>query len=183
MPRQTGRHCALVLLVLACIVGCSGSGPSASPSPAGGSTTAPAGPSRVKSYHNIAELKADSDAIVRVQATDRTQTTVISGIPFTITDVHVTEVIRGTLPSTIRIRQTDTGGVGGDDILKPGSSYLLFLERFARDGEDVTNQYAVVGVAAGLYLEDSGQASHQDTESPQLPQVLPVRDLKAQING
>ncbi|CAJ58953.1 MULTISPECIES: hypothetical protein [Frankia] len=90
--------------------------------------------------HCIAEMKADSDAIVRVQETDRTQTKAISGLPFTITDVHVTEVVRGTWPSAIRIRQTDTGGVGGDDILKPGSSYRLFLERFARDGHRRTRR-------------------------------------------
>jgi hypothetical protein len=132
------------------------------------------------------ELKADSDAIVRVRATGKAEVVTITGMPFTITDVKVTEVIQGGVPDVIRIRQTGvegTVGAVGAEILKAGASYLLFLDKFELSGEDVTNQYVVVGVEAGLYLEEPGQARLLDSESPDLPAALPVDDLKAQIRG
>ncbi|WP_007509372.1 hypothetical protein [Pseudofrankia saprophytica] len=153
---------------------------------------------RAESFRTIRELTAASDAVVRVCATDRTEVVAISGLPFTITDVDVTQTIRGDVPETIRVRQTgaapgtevpEPGGdttvshVLGEILLRPGTPYFLFLDAFERPGEDTTNQYAVVGVLAGLYREESGQARLLDPESPGLPSVLPIEDLISEVTG
>jgi hypothetical protein len=153
---------------------------------------------RAQTLRTIHELTAASDAVVRACATDRTEVVAISGLPFTITDVDVTQTIRGDVPETIRVRQTgaapgtDVPGSGGtttasrvlgEILLRPRTSYFLFLDAFELPGEDTTNQYAIVGVLAGLYREESGQARLLDPESPGLPAVLSIEDLISEVTG
>ncbi|EFC84938.1 hypothetical protein [Parafrankia sp. EUN1f] len=134
---------------------------------------------RASYYDSVAGLTADSDLVARVRATDKSEIALISGTPFTITDVEVTEAIRGKVPPALRIRQT--GGPTEPGILTAGESYLLFLDKFELPGTDTTNQYVVVGVEAGLYLEKSGRLRLLDTESPDLPAEINVDDMKADV--
>lgn len=118
-----------------------------------------------------------------MRATPTSTVVTVDQLPFIITDVTVAETLKGTAPGTVRIRQTGDRGRAGTHILNSGSTYLLFLQPFTRPGEDTTNQYSIVGVDAGLYLEDGDQAHLQDTESPGLPRTLPIADLSAQARG
>ncbi|WP_131745810.1 hypothetical protein [Frankia sp. Cppng1_Ct_nod] len=149
--------------------------------------------SREKTYTSLDQLTADSDAVARVKTTSKTAVVEVDNIPFTITDVRVTEVLRGSLPDSIRIRQTGTSDTRYQDsgssettrspVLHSSTTYLLFLDRFNRPGEDVTNQYVIVGVAAGIFREEGDQALLQDNESPNLPATVSIPSLRSRIAG
>ncbi|EIV91068.1 hypothetical protein [Frankia sp. QA3] len=195
---------APLLLVLLGVVGCGGGQPTAAPPPETARAASVRCPDPVmngifdwtRQYRTIGELTASSAAVVRVRATDRAQVVEVGGLPFTITDVDVTETIRGDAPKTIRIRQLGASAAhagkisggnsalrGGIDLLRPDSSYFLFISAVEIPGEDTTNQYGIVRTLTGLYVEESGQACHLDPESPGLPKALPIDDLRDQVTG
>jgi hypothetical protein len=151
------------------------------------------------SYRTLDELGADADAVVRIRATDRVTVSEISGLPFTATEVEVVETVRGKVPAVFPVVQTgavpappETGRParetsalrGGLDLLRPGPTYFLFLaERTGIPGEDTSGQYVIVRTLTGLYLEESGYACHLDPESPDLPAVLAVGELRERVAG
>lgn len=179
-PRRT----IILVVALAAIVSACGS---AAGTPAGTTSTKVIELSRTKDYHSIAELKRDSDVIVLATATkDTTLETSTGGLPSTITVVLVRKVIRGSVggASTVKLRQI--GGPGtlvtdGAPLVAAGTSYLIFADRFTLTPGTTTDQYVVVGVAAGLFRDDQGIETPLDLLSPDLPKGLTMAQLESAI--
>lgn len=143
--------------------------------------------SRAKSYHSISQLARDSTAVVRAQASNRFSVEVIDQVPFTVTTMLVTEVLRGSVNGrTIQLRQL--GGpearlVGDPGIVTPNSAYLLFVMPFELKRGQTTGQYVVVGGSAGLFQDRNGIFERLDKESTDLPPMVSLEALRAMLGS
>ena len=86
------------------------------------------------------------------------KTEIRNKIPYTLSDIHITETLKGTVAKNMNVTVRQRGGsVGtyavhadGDPVLKPGTNCLLFL--IASKGE-----YVLSGMAQGIYtIEQKG---------------------------
>ena len=135
-------------------------------------------------YESVPQLAAAADSVVLLKATDSTTSTEIGTVPWTITTMNVVQVEAGTsLGGTILLRQLGPGM--GAPIVNTGDTYLAYIEPFkwSPGGQDVPNEYVVIGGLQGLYQEaasydgatpdPSAQAFEQvDTQAPALPATL-----------
>ncbi|CAO5244481.1 SH2 domain-containing protein [Frankia sp. AgKG'84/4] len=139
----------------------------------------PAGPdnalSRVRDYHSITELTTYSDLVVRVRGTKKIETTTDLSMPHTITDFDVIEVVRGSAPEKVRVRQV--GSPESEHILKSNGSYLLFL----RNSERAPGQYVIVGTVAGIFSDNSGMVTRLDPYSTDIPEKVQLDSLRADV--
>ena len=141
--------------------------------------------SRVKGYHTVSALVADADAIVIAQATTDHRIERIASVPFTVVVMEVLDVLKGSVEKGARInlRQTGDGKVTVEDApaVSPGTTYLLFLNRFTFGPGRETDQFVIVGVAAGMYEVHALEASRLDTLSPDLPTTISLDMLRNQL--
>lgn len=162
MPRTTFLTAALIPLTLLGLVGCGTAGAEI------------AGPresydvSRVRGYDTLEELAEASDLIVVAEVTDQYDITEIHGLPFTRRTVAPIETLKGDAPDPLIIRVIGTPDDEG--ALTPGTTHLLYLTEFSFEPGEPTNEYAVVGVYAGDYLQTETEVFEKtDDESPELP--------------
>ncbi len=140
--------------------------------------------SRSRLYSSVADLAADSEAVITGTVTRQHSATDIDPVTdFTISTVGVTAVVRGDIPvgSTVEVRQFGTPkGVGPAPLLVPGSDYLLYLTPSGLDG-DLSAQYYVTGGSAGLYASSSAGGrgiftQMQPDEGDRLPAALTLNE-------
>lgn len=140
--------------------------------------------SRVKAYSSIHDLSADSQAIVVVVATNTSSTGSDQRIPYTVTLVSVRESLKGSVASSIKIRQFGSSTVQTSDELDPllasGTIYVLFLSVFTYGPGQDTDQYVVVGGSAGMFTLDGTTLRHVRGPDP-LPQTLSLSQLRSEI--
>lgn len=134
---------------------------------------------RVKSYREFSDLRADSVAVVRIEAGETIAVRDIGGIPFTITRATVLDVLDGSLTATeIALRQEGSRDVELREslpIVEEGREYVAFLYRERFEGESPDIQYWPTG-GTGLFLESSDGVEHLDPLGS-LPSVDDVNDL------
>lgn len=82
--------------------------------------------SRVKSYGDIREVKREATAVV-VATAESASIETVSGIPFTVTQMHVIDTVSGNVPSAIDLRQVGSTAMRaeGTELVVAGSTYLL----------------------------------------------------------
>ena len=135
--------------------------------------------SRAKSYTSVRQLAADSTLVVIGSATANVRIETINNIPFTVTSITVSRVLKGSWTGTsLAVRQTGSTSdpVGGSPLVSPGETYLLFLQPFV-GVPGTSGQFVVVGVAAGLFRVNGQFAYRLDPESPSLPATIAVADI------
>lgn len=165
---------ALVIVLLA--AGCAAQ--SASPPTAGTQTAVsptaetPAAVSRARSYDSLAQLSADSTAIVVATVGNPRRAGAPGGGPVTLLPLKQVEVVAGALRPSDVLRQIGGGGVtvaDGGAQLVPGRRYLLWLRPFFFVAGDDTGQVQVTGAFA---LTPDGRYARVDEESAALPAVV-----------
>lgn len=171
-----------------------------SQAPAASSTVGPVviHASRVKAYHQIRELAADAELIVRARAKTHSLEQVRSRpnlppTPFTISIVQVTEVLQGSLSGQSELKIRQLGGVTESGVkvvladqpplLQDGADYVLFLTRFTYGPGRDTDQFVIVGAGAGEFGDRSGTVTRLDAHSPDLPRRLAMSELKREIGA
>ena len=104
--------------------------------------------SLARAYDSIDQLRKDS-AIVLIAAPQSAVTDTLNGVPVTITLASVIEVIDGKLQAeSIAIQQFGTSSVASPDtsaLLRTGSQYLLFVDRFHLVDGDQTGRFVITG--------------------------------------
>jgi hypothetical protein len=186
--RRIQLLCASSALSLVLIAGCSDGRGTATPGNTS-NTAIHVSTSRTKQYNSIQQLISDSQVVVRVTPTSTRTVETVGATQFTVTTVNVDQVLRGTMSSrTIKVRQlgAPTGNVVIEDappLLQPGSSYVLFLERFTYGPGKETDQYIAVGGGAGTFLNQNGTLKRLDPASPNLLATISLTDLQRSIAG
>ena len=119
--------------------------------------------SRVKLYSSVAQLSAESKVIVvaEVDVTPPVEET-IAKVPFTLTPVVVSAVVRGDAikaGDVLQVRVVGGRGVRviGQQSLQPGERYLLFLEEYSGPSDSKGTQFVTIGATAGLYRSTGKQ--------------------------
>jgi hypothetical protein len=144
--------------------------------------------SRVRAYHSLQELNQEAIAVVRVTAMATRSLEQVGGVPYTITPVHVDQVLRGSVDgSTILLRQmgSPSGHTVIEDVpplVQAGKSYVVFLSRFTYGPGRDTDQYIPVGGGPGLFSDQRGTLSPLDPASPDLPKTVTLASLQQQIS-
>lgn len=124
--------------------------------------------SRVRGYDTLEELMEESDLVVVAQVTDKYDVTEVHGLPFTRRTVTPTEIIKGTALDPLIVRVIGTPEDEG--ALVPGTTHLLYLKQFSFEPGELLDEYVVVGVYAGDYLQTEPEVFEKtDDESPELP--------------
>lgn len=169
------KKLALVVVAAALLAGC-GSAPggeiAAQPE---GQTELSA--SRVKDYTSLAELRAESTAIIRgtVESSTRDK---LEDLPVTISKVRVREVLWGKVPSDVLAVQQagdetmqlhDTG-----EILAKDREYLLFVKPFELKPGEHTGRWLITG-DQGTFARSNDGSTFQFAGAgspPELPKTL-----------
>jgi len=134
--------------------------------------------SRAKDYRTMAELKADSTAII-VGTAGASTVQEVDGIQFTVTDVRVSKVLWGKAASqVVAIKQLGGPELLSADtsrILASGSEYIAFVQPFHMTPGDTTGQYLVTG-DRGLYKLDrkTRQYAFEGGSESSLPLQIPA---------
>jgi hypothetical protein len=118
--------------------------------------------SLIRTYSSFEELWADSVLAVRGVAGSAT-IEVIEGLPFTLTQLTVTESSDpsavGTQITIMQTGSTEYPVSGLEDLLIEGEEYLLMLWQFGfAVDEPIPNQYIVTGAQAAWMFTADGQA-------------------------
>jgi hypothetical protein len=139
--------------------------------------------SRVKFYSSMAELAKDSKVIVLATPTGEKPTVEnLADQPgmnisqaekalrpsYTIANLEVATILnRVPVPAEIRLR---TMSGTPESALKPGTSYLLFLDDFEWTPGKPTGEYTPVGGVGGVFEVRGGDVLRVDTESQAIPE-------------
>lgn len=140
---------------------------------------------RVKGYSNVADLRADSDAVARFRATNDQRVFEIANFPITVTRMEVIDVLHGSLTgSSFHLRQYGSTAVDLDEalpIVTPGTEYVGFLLRETFPSDSPKVQYWPTG-ATGLFEVDAGELVDLDPASglPETDTVDELMDLALQ---
>ncbi len=136
--------------------------------------------SRQHIFGSLKELATDSPTIVTATATKQ-ETTTIRNVPFTVTTMRLTDVIKGTAPATFRVQQLGTGAGAGEGGEAPvvavvGQTYLLFMQPYEQQPGVVvaSDLFVTVGADAGMYAGNLDRFDKTDGLSPSLPNSVTV---------
>ena len=141
--------------------------------------------SRNASYGSFPAMARDAVAVVEVAVEGNGTTTTLGGLPFTVTEARVTEVLRGKLDSdTIRLRQPGSAQSSGGlvpegELVKAGERYVAFVVPFAFADGRPTGQHVVLGAWQGLYRVDGGELVATD----KVPSALPKRLSRTSLHS
>ncbi len=131
---------------------------SASPTPsAPGHKTVSA--SCTTQFSTVQSMSNSSDLVITGEVLDGANVTMIGGIPFTVTPVKVTSVLKdGRTPgATIQVRQLGPGEGDAQPILVKDSQVFLALNNFVTTpGAPATGQFVPAGCGQGLYERNAG---------------------------
>lgn len=110
----------------------------------------------VDTYDTMAELRADSSAVVLVTA-GAARRADLHDVPMTVTDVHVDKVIAGSASATtLGITQFGADGVSSPDssrLLVADHQYLLFVTPYIL-GPTPTGRFVIAGDQGAYELTD-----------------------------
>ncbi len=175
------RHLIPLLSATLVLAACSAA-PQNSPAPATGGNKE-LHVSRAEDFTSIAELTRASTAVIKGTAGTATVETV-NGVPFTVTQIKVDEVLSGMLTAAeIPLKQIGSTQVGSRDtssLLTEGGQYLIFLRPFYWTPGDNTGQYTITG-DRGLYELDAKAQQYSfrgGVDSP-LPGALTTESVNA----
>ncbi|MBT1166514.1 hypothetical protein [Bifidobacterium simiarum] len=148
---------------------------------------------RAHVYSSLSEMFDDSDLVIQGTVLSQHSTFDIDETtPFTIAEVSVTKVHKGTPSSAERIAVRQTGSSEGSLPLHIGDHYVLFLTESGLSG-DKAKQYYITGATAGAYQLRQGQWRQNDEShstgsadyhridmdsGDDLPSDISVRDLE-----
>ena len=106
---------------------------------------------RARVYSSLSEMFDDSDLVMQgIVLRQHTTFDIDETTPFTVAEVSVTKVYKGTPSSTEHIEVRQTGSDDGSLPLHIGDRYMLFLTKSGLSG-DKNKQYYITGVTAGAY--------------------------------
>ncbi|WP_029067816.1 hypothetical protein [Jonesia quinghaiensis] len=117
--------------------------------------------SRVALYDSLDAMSADSDlVVVGIVGTQTTVYDIDDITPFTLSTVTIQDAVLGEAPAdAITVRQFgDVSIADTEEILTPGTTYLLYLTESGLSGE-LAAHYYVTGVTAGIYQAKTAQRS------------------------
>lgn len=138
----------------------------------------------VAEYKTVEQLKNDAPIIAEVKALD-VKYTEYSNVPFTLTDVKVERVFKGTVGDQKQITILETGGIKdnknfafeGNEVFKKNEKAIVFLEKY--EGPVAGNAYVIKGVYQGKFkINDSGQLEAPKHAMGELANVKERKDLK-----
>ncbi|MFI9643086.1 hypothetical protein ACIG87_24045 [Micromonospora sp. NPDC051925] len=169
------KRLALVVIAAALLAGCGSAPGSEIAAQPEGQTDLSA--SRVKDYATLAELRAQSTAIVRgtVESSTRDK---LEDLPVTISKVRVREVLWGKVSSDVLAVQQvgdetmklhDTGA-----ILAKDREYLLFVQPFQLKPGELTGRWLITG-DQGTFARSSDGHTFQFAgagDPPELPRTV-----------
>ncbi len=133
--------------------------------------------SRVTDYQDLASLKADSIAVVRATANGASRTT-NKGLPVTVTEVSVKEVLYGRISgkavSVSQLGSSEMQVSNASEILKRGSDYLLFLQAGQGPGK-----YVITG-GRGAYITEgqTGKYRFKGGDETELPLTISATEIR-----
>lgn len=133
--------------------------------------------SAVRGYESIAEVLAETEAIV-VGTAGESRVETIGPVPFTVTEVKVDDRVSGPSSETVLVRQTGDESTflsSGTPLLVSGNRYALFLEPFYFEPGKDTGQQVIVGW--GAWEENDGEFRLHMLE----PDQVPVKGLPATL--
>jgi FlaG/FlaF family flagellin (archaellin) len=128
-------------------------------------------PSLARSFDTIEAVAAESTLVVRGQAGAQF-VEYIGDVPFTVTDVAVTEVIAGSYgDASLRLRQFGDSLNASEDlesVLVAGNDYLLYLKPFTFERDLPTGQWVTVGGVSSWEEQNPSEYIHtvQDSGLP-----------------
>jgi hypothetical protein len=139
--------------------------------------------SLVRDYSSLAELSKASAALVKGRYVS-SRPEAIEGVPFTVTTIKVTKVLRGSVPSKeIHILQLGREGMLVHDtsqLIKNNVEYLAFVAPFHFAPGDDTGLHTITG-EQGIY-EFNAQAAkfkHVGGHSAKLPTEITFSDSES----
>lgn len=143
--------------------------------------------SRTVSYGNLRAMAHDAAAVVEVAVEDAGTVETLGGLPFTVTETRVTEVLRGTLDvdaDVLRLRQLGSAQSSGGlvpegELVKPGERYVAFVVPFTFADGKPTGQHVVLGAWQGLYRVEGSELVATD----KVPTPLPRRLSRASLHS
>jgi len=99
-------------------------------------------------YNDVDELYENSPYIIRGTGTGKTELIKHTEVYFTIREIKVTEIIKGTIDKKITLLQTLSEQ---DPEVKEDDDVLLFLKKYDGPVHDDGNTYTCVGLGQGQY--------------------------------
>lgn len=152
----------MVVLSTALLSAC-GQIASTSSTTSGGRQTVHSGASisRVQLYDSVASIADDSDLVITGKVSSTKVVRDVDDLTdFTILDVTVAQVLRGTLDvDHVTVRQTGSANQGSAErLLSEGSVVMLFLTSSGLPG-NLATQYYVTGANAGVYTVSDDMSS------------------------
>ncbi|MEU9336550.1 hypothetical protein AB0D49_25825 [Streptomyces sp. NPDC048290] len=137
--------------------------------------------SRAVEYTELTGLAANSSAVVKVTAGTATGGE-INGVPTTVTEVRVTQLVSGEIPGdTLSVQQFGNGETiveNSAPILKQGNEYLLFVRPFHFEESDETGLHSITG-GRGEYVYDKERDTYrlQGGEDARIPPTLSSSEI------
>ena len=131
----------------------------------------------------------EKSAEILVVDAETTRVEDTGGVPFTVADSRIVEVIRSTsamqTSGVIRLRQTGGEGVSGSNVpipIKPGRRYLVFANPLVINTATIPDVYQVVGDSAAFpEIEQGGfdaSVNRGGVQMKGLPATLTVGDVR-----
>ncbi|MFG1803072.1 hypothetical protein ACGFI4_23300 [Micromonospora carbonacea] len=176
------KKLALVVVAAALLAGCGSASDGGSAAQPEGQTELSA--SRVKDYASLAELRAESTAIVRGTVESSTGDK-LNDLPVTISKLRVKKVLWGKVPSDVLAVQQagdetmklhDTGA-----ILAKDREYLLFVKPFQLTPGKDTGRWLITGDQGTFARSDDGVTFEfaGAGDPPELPRTLRVTAVES----
>ncbi len=126
---------------------------------------------RSDAFSSWEEITKDSPFIIVAEVGHRIDTAVVEGaeeLKFPITELRVTDPIKGGMSIGDSIRLIQTADIAEDPLVSEGERVLLFLERFSGPQTDDPDAYVCNGLFDGHYIIKNNQV----TESYAAPDSL-----------
>jgi hypothetical protein len=139
--------------------------------------------SRTATYGSFRAMAHDAVAVVEVAVEGNGAAETLGGLPFTVTEARVTEVVRGRLDTdVVRLRQLGSSQSSGGlvpegELVKAGERYVAFVVPFTFADGRPTGQHVVLGAWQGLYRVQGSELVATD----KVPSALPKRLSKASL--
>lgn len=152
--------CSVALLIVCAVVAGVLLGDKSSSDPQSEATAASLNPDgihvkRSEGFSSWEEIAQDSPFIIIAEVGLRIDTAVVDGaegLRFPITELRVTNAIKGDISIGDSIRLIQTADIAEDPLVSEGECVLLFLERFSGPQTDDPDTYVCNGLFDGHYI-------------------------------
>jgi hypothetical protein len=139
----------------------------------------------VRVYQSLAELKAASEVVIVATARSAVASD-LNGIPVTVTQVEVNDVVAGVVADrTLAIQQLGSWDVDSPEtapLLRSGDRYLLMLVRFRFTADDRTGLWVILG-DQGVFRAEGEDFLYAGADrkggAPSVPEAIRVTDLSS----